>query len=339
MIDATIQVAAFPNVPLALGVPQLPRSPFFPPSPGPALGQNAPADLLFQAVKQKPVWGVFDSNGNRVIDADSVRTFDYRNEYRVSDYPVQQGQFASYNKVLVPSDVSVRLVKGGSQNDRTNFLNQCAAVVANVGTYTVITPEQAYVGYTAVRQEIGRHEVRGAFFVEVELFLRQINETQAQYTTTGNQTTSTVDAQNPTAQPAVNQGYVQPQPPDAQTVASVNDALQPVTPLAAGDMSVVPLGAVPSQTLGLTLDQQSCGLRIYQRNTGGTFMDLSLAGQPIAITSILRYGSRALQDRQYLGFVGDFTLVDTNGTADPLYAGLGTRFQLVYLRSSALGHF
>ena len=181
--------------------------------------------------------------------------------------------------------------------------------------------------------------MRGAFFVEAELFFRYVNETQAQYTTTGDQTTSTVDAQNPTAEPAVNQGYVQAQPPDAQTVASVNDALQPATPLAASDMSVVPLGAVPAQTLGITLDGQSCGMRLYQRNTGGTFMDLTLSGSPICVASILRYGSRALQDRQYLGFKGDFTLVDTHGTSNPLFAGLGARFQMVYLRSSAIVHF
>ena len=339
MVDAVIQVAPFPDVPVLPGVPQLARSLLFPPSPGPTLGQNAAPQLLFQAVKQKPVWGVFDANGNRVIDADSVRTFDFRQEHRISDYPVQQGQFASYNKVIVPYDVSVRLVKGGTVNDRTNFLNQCAAVEAAVGTYTVLTPEQSYTNVTGVRMEVGRHEVRGAFFVEVELFLRYVNETQAQYTTTGDQTTSTVNAQDPTAQPAVNQGYVQAQPPDAQTIASVNEALQPTTPLAAADMYTVPLGSVPSQTLGITLDGQSCGLRLYQRNTGGTFMDLTLGGSAIATGDILRYGSRALQDRQYLGFKGDFTLVDTHGTSNPLFAGLGQRFQMVYLRSSALGHF
>ena len=336
MVDAVIQVSAFPNVPLLPGVPQLARSLLFPPTPGPSLGTNAAPDVLFQAVKQKPVWGVFDSSGVLAIEADSIRTFDFRQEYRISDYPVQQGQFASYNKVIVPYDVSVRLVKGGSQSDRTDFLNQCSIVVASLDTYTVLTPEQSYINCVAVRQEISRVETRGAFFVEVELFLRQINFTDAQYTTTGDQTTSTVNAENPTAQPPINQGYVQAQPPDAQTVDSVNEALQPDTPLDESDMYTVPLGAVPSQTLGITLDGQSCGISLYQRNDGNTYMDLTLAGTPIATTDILRYATRALQDRQYTGFLGDFTLVDTHGTSDPSYAGLGAQFQMVYLRSKAL---
>lgn len=33
----------------------------------------------------------------------------------------------------------------------------------------------------------------------------------------------------------------------------------------------------------------------------------------------------------YLGFIGDLAFIDTQGTSDPIYAGLGTRFQLVYL--------
>jgi hypothetical protein len=33
----------------------------------------------------------------------------------------------------------------------------------------------------------------------------------------------------------------------------------------------------------------------------------------------------------YLGFVGDLAFNDTQGTANPVYTGLGTRFQLVYL--------
>ena len=33
----------------------------------------------------------------------------------------------------------------------------------------------------------------------------------------------------------------------------------------------------------------------------------------------------------YLGFVGDFEFVDTQGTDDPIWNGLGTRWLLYYL--------
>jgi len=38
----------------------------------------------------------------------------------------------------------------------------------------------------------------------------------------------------------------------------------------------------------------------------------------------------------YLGFSGDLEFVDTQGTDDPTFDGLGTRYQLVYLEPSDL---
>ena len=32
----------------------------------------------------------------------------------------------------------------------------------------------------------------------------------------------------------------------------------------------------------------------------------------------------------YLGFIGQLAFFDTQGTSDPDYSGLGTRYQLVY---------
>ncbi len=38
----------------------------------------------------------------------------------------------------------------------------------------------------------------------------------------------------------------------------------------------------------------------------------------------------------YLGFIGDFAFVDTQGDLDPYYAGLGTRYYLMYFTASEL---
>ena len=38
----------------------------------------------------------------------------------------------------------------------------------------------------------------------------------------------------------------------------------------------------------------------------------------------------------YLGFVGDFIWFDTQGSSDPIYMGLGSRFILVYLAPADL---
>ena len=55
-----------------------------------------------------PQWGIY-LDGEPVVDADSVVTFDYRQEWTVSDYPLEQGAFQSYDKVQTPFDVAVTI--------------------------------------------------------------------------------------------------------------------------------------------------------------------------------------------------------------------------------------
>lgn len=182
---------------------------------------QAPAQVLFHATKAKPIWGVFDANGNKVIDADNVMSFDYRAEFSVSNFPVQNEAFASYNKVRHPFDTAVLLTKGKTQADRTTFLNQCEAVAQSLALFTILTPEKQYIGCNVTRFEMQRKEVKGAFFVMAELIFTQIQQVEAQYSASGTQGTSTAQARTASPVPPVNQGNVQTQPPTAQTTTSV----------------------------------------------------------------------------------------------------------------------
>lgn len=186
---------------------------------------QAPVDILFQATKAAPVWGVFNSQGNRVIDADNVMEFDYRNEYTISNFPVQQGAFASYNKVAHPFETSIVLTKGGSELDRALFLQQCQTVSDSLDTYYIFTPERDYLNVNCTRMQLSRKDVKGAFFLVVELFFTQIVEVDAQYSASGSQGTSTANAANPDALPPVNNGTVQALPPTAQTQTATANKL------------------------------------------------------------------------------------------------------------------
>ena len=341
MVQAVIQVAAFPNVPLLPGVPQLARSLLFPPSPAPSAGTEAASSALFHAPAATPVWGVFDAKGNQVIAPDSVRVFDTRQEYRISDYPVQQGGLSSYNKVLVPYDLSVTLVKGGSVSDRTTFLNSCDVVAASLDLFTIVTPEKSYLNANCVRVELSRRQEKGAFFVEVEMYFRQVVEVQAQYTTTGATSTPLADAAQPSDLPPVNQGSVQPAPASPEVTAAVQDALTATggpdatayaAQLTPAQVQTVPLANVASQTLGIVLNNQNCGMSFSLGLKGSVYMNLSTPGVSILTGQLVRNGVRMLDDRRYLGFTGELMMVDLQGGSDPKYTGLGTRFQLAYLK-------
>lgn len=100
-------------------------------------------------------------------------------------------------------------------------------------------------------------------------------------------------------------------------------------------MKQMPLAAVPSQTFNIVLSGQNCQIAVYQKTTG-MFMDLVSNGTPITTGVRCVVFGRLLLDRGYLGFIGDFYWVDTQGGADPVSTGLGSRWQLIYLEASDL---
>lgn len=92
---------------------------------------------------------------------------------------------------------------------------------------------------------------------------------------------------------------------------------------------VIPLAPVPSQVLAVSLGDQPCRIDIYQKSTG-LFLDLHVADRPVVVGVLCRDRNLLVRDR-YLAFAGDLTLYDTQGTDDPQYVGLGSRWQLVWL--------
>jgi hypothetical protein len=100
-------------------------------------------------------------------------------------------------------------------------------------------------------------------------------------------------------------------------------------------MLQVPLAAVASQTLSIGLDGQAAQIAVYTLSTG-LYFDLLEDGVPIVTTRIARDKTRLLLDAGYRGFIGDFCFVDTQGSNDPTFDGLGTRYQLIYLEASDL---
>lgn len=212
----------FPNVPNVPGAPQIPRSPDAPVSPSPTLDNESAQSALSSASTAQPLWGVFDSSGNLAINADSVRNFDWRQEYRIGNYPVQQGSFASYDKVTVPFESAVRVIKTGSLSDRTAFLTQVQAVCASLNLYTIMTPEYSYPNCNVTRAELSRHERNGAYILVYDIFFQQIIQVTPQYTGTtadGTPLPDTSNAQQPTAQPPVNNGQVNSTTPTAAAAA------------------------------------------------------------------------------------------------------------------------
>src|SRR5579862_6696491 len=125
---ANVIVPGFPDVPRAPGVPPVLR----------AIG-GATTNIVMLAADAVsiirmfigPQWGLY-ANGMPLLIGDSVIAFDFRKEWRVSDYPVEQGEpasqdgpqsqsavssqggFRSFDKIAVPFDVRISFAVSGS---------------------------------------------------------------------------------------------------------------------------------------------------------------------------------------------------------------------------------
>lgn len=165
----TTALGVFPNVPDLPGVPPVPRKL--------GIASIAAGALYLSDLFQFPVsetWGVFDSNGNQVLSPDSFLGIRYRNSNHISDYPVEDGAFASYNRVQTPFDAHVSLAKGGTLDERQAFMKAVEALFAPIDLYTLITPELTYSDVSIEDHEYERRTRNGAHIIIAHIHFLQV---------------------------------------------------------------------------------------------------------------------------------------------------------------------
>lgn len=173
-------VPAFPDVPLALGVPPVPRDPL---GLATAVSNLVTAPPILTAddpsisnqARAAPQWGIF-LKGELVLTPDSIIGVDEAKEYRLLDYPLEDGAFQTYNKVEMPRDDHVTATKGGPLQERTDFLTTLQTIAASLDLYDVMTPEAAYMNANIERFNVER-DVKSAQLITVRIWLREIRVT------------------------------------------------------------------------------------------------------------------------------------------------------------------
>lgn len=122
---------------------------------------------------QGPQWGIF-SDGKPVLKPDSVASEEVRREWQVSQAPVEQGGFQTYNKVALPIEIRVRMTKGGTDTERAEFLAAVDAIASGTGTYDVVAPDGTYTGMAFNRYGFRRSGHSGVGLLTVETGLIEI---------------------------------------------------------------------------------------------------------------------------------------------------------------------
>ncbi|KMW73653.1 hypothetical protein TI10_05205 [Photorhabdus luminescens subsp. luminescens] len=94
-------------------------------------------------------------------------------------------------------------------------------------------------------------------------------------------------------------------------------------------MIEIALRAAKAQEFTVTLNEQSCMIRLNQRSTG-LYMDLTVNDKPV-LQGVVCLNCNKMVRYSYLRFQGELFFADLDGSSDPLWEGLGQRYKLYYL--------
>ncbi len=90
----------------------------------------------------------------------------------------------------------------------------------------------------------------------------------------------------------------------------------------------IPLRPLPSQELSVVLNNQNCVISVYTRGSH-LYFDLLKDDENI-VNGIICLNQNKLIPYQYMKVDGQLFFIDSQGTEDPTFEGLGTRFILLY---------
>ena len=241
----------FPNIPSLVGVPPLARSDSVPNTARAALG--IAQGTLWRIFQVETQWGIFDDSGQPVIDAGafsgavgaiaeaagvnggavSTGSVEVVGEARPADFPVEKGGFASYNKVLLPGQYSVRMIVCGDESTRAEFLEWMEGAVESTDLFTVVTPEITYDNVTLERYNYARTASGGVSMIVADLVLREIREVSARYAK-ADKSGQLGNVSTPDAAMPVDAGNVQPAQPNSSVLRGIADSFPSMTDTISG---------------------------------------------------------------------------------------------------------
>lgn len=144
------------------------------------LGNAAQAlvDFLFPT----PTWGVYlPGTTTKAFDVSSVGEMGIGGEAHVSDYPIEDGTFTTYNKVVMPNGFAIRMTRDGSESDRAAFLKWLEFSKNTTTLYDILCPENVYLNATLRSYRVVRSVNSGAGMIVAECIFQEIRELAAAY--------------------------------------------------------------------------------------------------------------------------------------------------------------
>lgn len=150
---------------------------------------------------------VDSDTGLSAFDFDTLIQFEVRAEGYVVSAPIEQGSFASYNKVDSPNYIEVQLAKQGTDDVLQAALKTLDELQTTASKVNFVTPVAEYANYSLESYDFSMTQREGLGVLYVRLHLIEIREVSAQYSDT--KSISAANVKNPADASTTDRGKTQ----------------------------------------------------------------------------------------------------------------------------------
>ena len=139
------------------------------------------AGRLYRAVSGH--WDMFDSQGRKLFTFDTFFSLDSLADARITQAPVENGTFASYNKTVSPARSTVVLGYTGPALMRSAMLRRCESLLKGTELVSIVTPDRTFVNMSVVAVDHSYNAANGVDRLILALTLEEVRQVQPAYAT------------------------------------------------------------------------------------------------------------------------------------------------------------
>ena len=128
-------------------------------------------------------WDMFDSKGRKLFTFDTFFSLDSLADARITQAPVENGTFASYNKTVSPARSTVVLGYTGPALMRSAMLRRCESLLKGTELVSIVTPDRTFVNMGVVAVDHSYNAANGVDRLILALTLEEVRQVQPAYAT------------------------------------------------------------------------------------------------------------------------------------------------------------
>ena len=194
------------------------------------LSNVAATAMGFLSDKNSNEFSLVDSETSlSAFDFDSLIQFEVKAEGYVVSAPIEQGSFASYNKVDSPNYIEVQLARQGTDDVLQSALKTLDSLQTTANKVNFVTPVAEYQNYTLESYDFSMTNRNGLGVLYIRLHLIEVREVTPQYTNAGgdgkSKPISTKDAKNPANASTTDRGKTQAKTPTTSESSKYSSVL------------------------------------------------------------------------------------------------------------------